>query len=87
MKALFFDFLGIKALGCRKGFVQHGLRAMSSSRSSSTQHVVRSLCGELSEWVDSLLSEDIGNHYDDIDHQIYTKNVVKNLYSQKDQSI
>lgn len=34
---------------------------------------------ELSEWVDSLLSEDIGNHYVDIDHQIYTKNVVKNL--------
>lgn len=34
---------------------------------------------ELSNWVDSLLSEDIGNHYEDIDHQIYTKNVVKNL--------
>lgn len=34
---------------------------------------------ELNDWVDSLLSEDIGNHYVDIDHQIYTKNVVKNL--------
>ena len=34
---------------------------------------------ELSNWVESLLSENIGNHYTDIDHQIYTKNVVKNL--------
>lgn len=36
---------------------------------------------ELSEWINDLLKEDIGNNYQDIDKQIYTKNVVKNLES------
>jgi DNA helicase HerA-like ATPase len=36
---------------------------------------------ELSEWVDELLKEDVDNNYEDIDKQIYTKNVVKNLES------
>ena len=36
---------------------------------------------ELSEWINDLLKEDIGNNYEDIDKQIYTKNVVKNLES------
>lgn len=34
---------------------------------------------ELSEWINDLLKEDVGNKYSDIDNQIYTKNVVKNL--------
>ena len=36
---------------------------------------------ELSEWINDLLKEDVGNNYEDIDKQIYTKNVVKNLES------
>lgn len=36
---------------------------------------------ELSEWINNLLKEDITNNYEDIDKQIYTKNVVKNLES------
>lgn len=36
---------------------------------------------ELSEWINDLLKEDVGNNYKDIDKQIYTKNVVKNLES------
>ena len=36
---------------------------------------------ELSEWINNLLKEDVGNNYKDIDKQIYTKNVVKNLES------
>jgi len=34
---------------------------------------------DLGEWIDSLLNEDVDNDYTDIDNQIYTKNVVKNL--------
>ena len=36
---------------------------------------------ELSEWIDGILKEDAGNDYADIDSQIYTKNIVKNLES------
>jgi len=36
---------------------------------------------ELSEWINDLLKEDVENNYEDIDKQIYTKNVVKNLES------
>ena len=36
---------------------------------------------ELSEWINDLLKEDVGNNYKDIDKQIYTKNVVNNLES------
>jgi hypothetical protein len=36
---------------------------------------------ELSEWINDLLKEDIENRYLDIDNQIYTKNVVRNLES------
>jgi len=36
---------------------------------------------ELSEWVNNLLKEDVGNRYSDIDNQIYTKNIVRNLES------
>jgi len=36
---------------------------------------------DLSEWIDSILEESVNNDYTDIDNQIYTKNVVKNLES------
>jgi len=36
---------------------------------------------DLSEWIDSILGEGVNNNYEDIDKQIYTKNVVKNLES------
>jgi hypothetical protein len=36
---------------------------------------------KLSSWVDKLLQEQVDNNYEDIDKQIYTKNVVKNLES------
>jgi len=36
---------------------------------------------DLSEWIDSILEEGVNNNYEDIDKQIYTKNVVKNLES------
>jgi len=36
---------------------------------------------DLSEWIDSILKESVTNNYEDIDKQIYTKNVVKNLES------
>ena len=36
---------------------------------------------DLSEWIDSILGEGVNNDYEDIDKQIYTKNVVKNLES------
>jgi hypothetical protein len=36
---------------------------------------------ELSKWVDSILKEDVKNEYEDIDKQIYTKNIVKDLES------
>lgn len=36
---------------------------------------------ELSEWINNLLKEDVENKYLDIDKQIYTKNVVRNLES------
>ena len=36
---------------------------------------------ELSEWINDLLKEDVENIYSDIDNQIYTKNVVRNLES------
>jgi|AACY02.14.fsa_nt_gi DNA-binding transcriptional regulator GbsR (MarR family) len=36
---------------------------------------------DLSEWIDSILKESVNNDYTDIDNQIYTKNVVKNLES------
>jgi hypothetical protein len=36
---------------------------------------------ELSEWINDLLKEDVDNNYEDIDKQIYTKNVVKELES------
>lgn len=36
---------------------------------------------ELSDWINSLLSEDVDNKYVDIDSHIYTKNIVKNLES------
>lgn len=36
---------------------------------------------DLSEWINDLLKEDVGNNYEDIDKQIYTKNIVKNLES------
>lgn len=36
---------------------------------------------DLSEWIDSILGEGVKNNYEDIDKQIYTKNVVKNLES------
>jgi len=35
----------------------------------------------LGEWIDGLLKENVDNRYPDIDYQIYTKNVVKNLES------
>ena len=35
----------------------------------------------LGEWIDGLLKENVDNRYADIDYQIYTKNVVKNLES------
>ena len=36
---------------------------------------------ELSEWINDLLKEDVENKYSDIDNQIYTKNIVRNLES------
>jgi DNA-binding transcriptional regulator GbsR (MarR family) len=36
---------------------------------------------ELGEWIDSVLEENVNNEYEDIDKQVYTKNVVKNLES------
>ena len=36
---------------------------------------------ELGEWIDSILEENVNNQYQDIDNQIYTKNVIKNLES------
>lgn len=36
---------------------------------------------DLSEWIDSILGEGVNNNYEDIDKQIYTKNIVKNLES------
>ena len=36
---------------------------------------------DLSEWINDLLKEDVGNNYEDIDKQIYTKNIVRNLES------
>ena len=36
---------------------------------------------DLSEWINSILKESVNNDYTDIDNQIYTKNVVKNLES------
>jgi len=34
---------------------------------------------ELSKWIDDILKENVSNNYEDIDMQVYTKNVVKNL--------
>lgn len=36
---------------------------------------------ELSDWIDNILKESVDNEYGDIDKQIYTKNIVKNLES------
>jgi flagellar biosynthesis component FlhA len=36
---------------------------------------------ELSEWINDLLKENIENKYSDIDNQIYTKSIVRNLES------
>ena len=36
---------------------------------------------KLSDWVDSILEENVNNEYKDIDYQIYTKNIVRNLES------
>jgi hypothetical protein len=36
---------------------------------------------DLSKWIDSILGEGVNNNYEDIDKQIYTKNIVKNLES------